>query len=74
MKSPESEYRGRDATFIAVARYSFIVAAPYDCKSSLPQTILEIEPAWRGFEYFMIRDQIVIVDPRSMEVVAVLEA
>jgi hypothetical protein len=37
-------------------------------------TIVEIEPAWRGFEYFMIGDQIVIVDPRSMEIVAVVEA
>jgi hypothetical protein len=42
--------------------------------ATLPRTIVEIEPAWRGFEYFMIGDQIVIVDPRSMEIVAVFEA
>jgi Protein of unknown function (DUF1236) len=42
--------------------------------ATLPQTIVEIEPAWRGFEYFMIGDQIVIVDPRSMEIVAIVEA
>jgi hypothetical protein len=42
--------------------------------TALPRTIVEIEPAWRGFEYFMIGDQIVIVDPRSMEIVAVVEA
>jgi Protein of unknown function (DUF1236) len=42
--------------------------------AALPRTILEIEPAWRGFEYFMIGDQIVIVDPRSMEIVAIVEA
>ena len=39
----------------------------------LPQTIIEIEPEWRGFEYFMIGDQMVIVDPRSMEIVAVVD-
>jgi hypothetical protein len=41
--------------------------------AALPRTIVEIEPEWRGFEYFMIGDQMVIVDPRSMEIVAVVE-
>jgi Protein of unknown function (DUF1236) len=41
---------------------------------ALPQTIVEIEPAWRGFEYFMVGDEIVIVDPRSLEIVAVVDA
>jgi Protein of unknown function (DUF1236) len=41
---------------------------------ALPQTIVEIEPEWRGFEYFMIGDEIVIVDPRSMEIVAIVDA
>ena len=42
--------------------------------AALPQTIVEIEPAWRGFEYFMIGDEIVVVDPRSLEIVAVVDA
>jgi hypothetical protein len=42
--------------------------------AALPQTILEIEPAWRGFEYFVIGDEIVIVDPRSLEIVAIVDA
>ena len=37
------------------------------------QTVFAIEPAWRGYDYFMVGDQIVIVDPRSMEIVAILE-
>ena len=41
---------------------------------AVPQTIIEIQPTWRGYEYFMVGDQIVIVDPRSMEIVAVLDA
>jgi hypothetical protein len=40
----------------------------------VPQTIVEIEPAWRGYDYFMVGDQIVIVDPRTMHIVAVIEA
>jgi hypothetical protein len=42
--------------------------------AALPRTIVEIEPAWRGFEYFMVGDQIVVIDPRSMEIVAIVEA
>jgi hypothetical protein len=42
--------------------------------AALPRTIVEIEPAWRGFEYFMIGNEIVIVDPRSMEIVAIVDA
>jgi Protein of unknown function (DUF1236) len=40
----------------------------------VPQAVFAIEPAWRGYDYFMVGDQIVIVDPRSMEIVAILEA
>jgi hypothetical protein len=42
--------------------------------ATLPRTIVEIEPEWRGFEYFMIGEQIVIVDPKTMEIVVVLDA
>ena len=36
--------------------------------------IVTIYPQWRGYEYFLVRDQIVVVDPRTLEIVAVLEA
>jgi hypothetical protein len=42
--------------------------------AALPRTIVEIEPEWRGFEYFMVADQIIVVDPKTMEIVAVLDA
>jgi hypothetical protein len=42
--------------------------------AALPSTIVEIEPEWRGYEYFLVGDRIVIVDPRSMEIVAVIDA
>jgi hypothetical protein len=41
---------------------------------ALPPTIVDIQPEWRGFEYFIIADQIVIVNPRSMEIVAIVDA
>ena len=34
----------------------------------------EIQPAWRGYEYFVVGDQVVIVDPATMQIVAVISA
>jgi hypothetical protein len=39
----------------------------------LPAEIVTIYPEWRGYEFFLVRDQIVVVDPRTFEIVAVLE-
>jgi hypothetical protein len=41
---------------------------------SVPSSIVTIEPSWRGYEYFLVGDQIIIVNPRNMEIVAVLDA
>jgi hypothetical protein len=38
----------------------------------LPAPIVEIYPAWRGYEYFVVGDEIVVVDPRDHRIVAVL--
>ncbi len=40
----------------------------------LPAEIITYYPDWRGYEFFLVRDQIVVVDPRTFEIVAVLEA
>jgi hypothetical protein len=40
----------------------------------LPAEIVTIYPEWRGYEFFLVRDQIIVVDPRTLEIVAVLEA
>jgi hypothetical protein len=42
--------------------------------TALPQTIVDIEPTWRGNDYFQVGNQIVIVDPQSMKILGVLEA
>ncbi len=41
---------------------------------TVPRQIVEIEPRWRGYEYFMVGEQIVIVNPRTLEIVAIIEA
>lgn len=41
---------------------------------SLPADIVTVYPDWRGYEFFLVRDQIIVVNPRTFEIVAVLEA
>jgi len=40
----------------------------------LPAEVISIYPEWRGYEFFLVRDQIVVVDPRTGEIVDVLPA
>ena len=40
----------------------------------LPVEVIEVYPTWRGFEYILVGDQIVVINPRTHEIVAVLEA
>jgi len=39
----------------------------------VPATLIEIQPAWRGYMYFVYADEIIIVEPRTLKIVAVLE-
>lgn len=39
----------------------------------LPTTIIEIEPEWRGYMYFVSGDEIIVVEPGTLRIVAVLD-
>ena len=39
----------------------------------LPADVVTIYPEWRGYEYFLVNDQIVVVDPRTLEIVDVID-
>jgi hypothetical protein len=41
---------------------------------ALPSEVVTIYPEWRGYEFFLVRDEIIVVDPRSLEIVAILPA
>lgn len=41
---------------------------------ALPAPVIEIYPAWRGYLYFLVGDQIVVVEPGSLRIVAVIAA
>lgn len=40
----------------------------------LPAEVVTIYPDWRGYEFFLVNDQIIVVNPRTLEIVAVLDA
>ncbi len=40
----------------------------------LPVEVVVIYPEWRGYDYILVGDQIVIIDPRTHEIVAIVEA
>ncbi len=40
----------------------------------LPAEVVTVYPEWRGYEFFLVRNQIIVVDPGTLEIVAVLEA
>jgi hypothetical protein len=40
----------------------------------LPTQVIEVYPEWRGFDYILVGDEILIIDPGSHEIVAILTA
>ena len=40
----------------------------------LPTEIVTIYPDWRGYEFILVNGQIIVVDPRSFEIVAIIDA
>lgn len=59
-----------------VSRLNFAVHVGTVVPSSVhvvevPPTIVEIRPEWRGYRYFVHNDEIIIVEPRTLKIVAV---
>jgi Protein of unknown function (DUF1236) len=40
----------------------------------LPVEVVTVYPEWRGYEFILVNNQIVVINPRTLEIVAVLEA
>lgn len=48
-------------------------AVPRDVRiQTLPADVVEVVPQYRGYSFFMVRDEIVIVEPSSLKIVTVL--
>ena len=40
----------------------------------LPAEVVTYYPEWRGYEFILVNEQIVIIDPRTFEIVAIIDA
>jgi len=68
--------QGRNVPRVRSINFSISVgtAVPRSVKLvRVPMEIVEISPEWRGFLYFVYQDEIIVVDPQSHEIVAVIE-
>ncbi|HET6838862.1 MAG TPA: DUF1236 domain-containing protein [Bradyrhizobium sp.] len=62
---------------LANANFAIVVGArvPRDITfHALPAEVVTIYPEWRGYEFVRVRDQILVINPRTLEIVAVLDA
>lgn len=41
---------------------------------TLPDDIVQVVPEYRGYDYVLVRDEILIIDPQTLEIVAVIPA
>jgi hypothetical protein len=39
----------------------------------IPDVIVEIHPEWRGYKYFLVNEELVVVDPATLRIVAVID-
>ncbi|CAL77285.1 conserved hypothetical protein [Bradyrhizobium sp. ORS 278] len=39
----------------------------------LPAEVVTVYPEWRGYDFILVREQIIVIDPHSYEIVAVLD-
>ena len=38
----------------------------------VPETLIEVHPQWRGLRYFVYNDEIILVDPNTLQIVAIV--
>jgi hypothetical protein len=41
---------------------------------ALPVDVVTVYPEWRGYDYILVGDEVVVINPRTHEIVAILEA
>jgi hypothetical protein len=48
------------------------ISDKYHIARKLSPTLVQIDPGWRDFLYFVYEDEVAIVDPHDMTIVAIL--
>ena len=40
----------------------------------LPAEVVTVYPEWRGYEFVLVNNQIIVINPRTLEIVDVIDA
>ena len=68
--------KGEHVQPLANVNFSISVGTrvPHDVRfHALPAEVVTVYPEWRGYEYVLVGEQILVIDPRTFEIVAVLD-
>jgi hypothetical protein len=41
--------------------------------AEIPDVIVEVHPEWRGYRYFIVNNELIIVEPDTLRIVAVVD-
>src|SRR5438477_12954111 len=75
--SDEARSQGRRTERVSNANFDLRVGArvPSSVRVRvLPREIVEVVPQFRGFKYVLVGDEVVILDPYTLEIVAIIPA
>jgi hypothetical protein len=76
-RTAHQDYLDRGARSAARVNFSISVGTrvPRDVRFyPLPREVMTIYPEWRGYEFILVSGQIIVIDPRTFEIVAILDA
>jgi Protein of unknown function (DUF1236) len=75
-KIRETVFKGRNAPRVSNVNFSLNVGTvvPRTVRIiEVPELIVDVHPEWRGYRYFIVNEELVIVEPDTLRIVAVVD-
>jgi hypothetical protein len=75
-KIRETVFKGSNAPRVSSVTFSLNVGTPVPRTVRIvevPDVIVEVHPEWRGYRYFIVNDELVIVEPDTLKIVAIID-
>jgi Protein of unknown function (DUF1236) len=75
-KIRETVFKGRNAPRVSNVNFSLNLgtAVPRTVRIiEVPEVIVDVHPEWRGYRYFIVNEELVIVEPDTLRIVAVVD-
>jgi Protein of unknown function (DUF1236) len=75
-KIRETVFKEKNAPRVSKVDFSLNVGTPVPRTMhviDIPQMIVDIHPEWRGYRYFIVNEELVVVDPDTLRIVAIID-